>query len=650
MKFKTRSIAISLVVVTLLLSACNTPLLDSVPTNTQTITGSTTESAMTPAINATEEIDTVLTICTSALPESLFPFDGDHTQIKENILSLLLQPGFDVEDGALQPLSLAKIPTTEDGDIRLEPVPVQRGQTIIDASGALMVLKAGVTVRPSGCRSADCVITWDGDQELILDQMVIEFQLQDGLMWSDGTPVTAADSVFSYKIASSLDAPGLKWTEDRTADYSTLDPLNVKWVGRPGFSTHQLEAFFWTPLPWHLFDGSESWTDLSVDEPLSTAMLSYGPYVLMSWQGTEMRLRRNPDFQALDNTFSMFDLLIFREIERDVEGAFEAVQNGQCDVLDSSFGLESSPLILSQLESDPALVMHVQPDESWTQLVFGIQPSSYDEYYNPIYGDRPDFFGDLKMRYVIASCLDRETMLKETSNNMGEVWQTFLSPTLSQISMEDQIQYDPTVSVQWLEEMGWIDHDNDPQTPRQAWGVSNVPDGTNLGLSLLINPSGFQQSLGNIIKTSLNGCGIEVNVITLTNEELYLPGPTGLLFGRNFDLALIAWHKMPDLDCKFFMGSQIPENSNKWIGTNLTGYLNEAYDSACSTAALALPEAYLEAVRLAELEFMGSLPAVPLLSQPHLMVTSTLLLPADVVFTSEADFYRYLVTGGISLP
>ncbi len=169
-------------------------------------------------------------------------------------------------------------------------------------------------------------------------------------------------------------------------------------------------------------------------------------------------------------------------------------------------------------------------------------------------------------------------------------------------------------------------------------------------LELLINPSGFQQSLGSNIEAYLGGCGIEVNVITLADAALYQPGPQGPLFGRSFDLALLAWQKMPDLDCRYFIGSQIPGNDNHWVGTNLTGYLNEAYDSACSTAALALPEAYREAVLQSELEFLRFLPAVPLFAQPHVMVTSTLLLPADAEFSSEAAFYHYLVTGGMSLP
>ena len=141
-----------------------------------------------------------------------------------------------------------------------------------------------------------------------------------------------------------------------------------------------------------------------------------------------------------------------------------------------------------------------------------------------------------------------------------------------------------------------------------------------------------------------------MNVTTLADEALYAPGPGGPLFGRNFDLALIAWQKMPDIDCRFYVGSQIPNNDNNWIGTNLTGYLNEVYDSACSTAALALPEVSRDAIRLAEIEFLSSLPAIPLFSQPHVMVSSTIQMPADVVFTSETDFYRYLVTGQISFP
>ncbi len=53
------------------------------------------------------------------------------------------------------------------------------------------------------------------------------------------------------------------------------------------------------------------------------------------------------------------------------------------------------------------------------------------------------------------------------------------------------------------------------------------------------------------IQESLGQCGIDVAVTALPADELYAPGPEGLVFGRQFDLTLIAWQAMPDLDCGY---------------------------------------------------------------------------------------------------
>jgi peptide/nickel transport system substrate-binding protein len=81
---------------------------------------------------------------------------------------------------------------------------------------------------------------------------------------------------------------------------------------------------------------------------------------------------------------------------------------------------------------------------------------------------------------------------------------------------------------------------------------------------------------------------VEVAWQALTPEELFAPGPEGLLFGRQFDLALFAWATSGGNACGLYQGWQVPTKGNAWIGTNLGGYQNTGYDQACSDALLSL--------------------------------------------------------------
>ncbi|MFN2302218.1 MAG: hypothetical protein ACK2TV_00665, partial [Anaerolineales bacterium] len=167
------------------LSACQIAVEQE--TSQATLTLTDVSPTLTPAViepSATAQKSTKLTICTAALPESLFPYDGIDTRVKSNVLELILESPFERVDGQLQPVILEKVPRQADGDLRLEPIPVQAGQPVLDANGDVIVLKPGIQLRPSGCRSGDCVITWDGETPIAMDQMVVVFQLKEQITWS----------------------------------------------------------------------------------------------------------------------------------------------------------------------------------------------------------------------------------------------------------------------------------------------------------------------------------------------------------------------------------------------------------------------------------------------------------------------------------
>jgi peptide/nickel transport system substrate-binding protein len=118
-----------------------------------------------------------------------------------------------------------------------------------------------------------------------------------------------------------------------------------------------------------------------------------------------------------------------------------------------------------------------------------------------------------------------------------------------------------------------------------------------------------------ILTKSLAKCGIGVNVQYYDQNDLYAPGPEGLLFGRRFDL--IEYAMATDAvqpPCDWFMSNEMPTANNHWVGTNVSGYQNPEYDAACQSARLALPgePAYQTAYRQAQAIFATDLPSIPL--------------------------------------
>lgn len=96
---------------------------------------------------------------------------------------------------------------------------VKEGDSIVNSAGNVVFLVPGVQfVRGDGefVTFDFLALMAEGAAPLLMQQMSADFTFQP-MTWSDGTPVTAADSVFSYEIAASPDITVGQEKIERTA-------------------------------------------------------------------------------------------------------------------------------------------------------------------------------------------------------------------------------------------------------------------------------------------------------------------------------------------------------------------------------------------------------------------------------------------------
>ncbi|MEN6408859.1 MAG: ABC transporter substrate-binding protein, partial [Anaerolineaceae bacterium] len=261
----------------------------------------------------------------------------------------------------------------------------------------------------------------------------------------------------------------------------------------------------------------------------------------------------------------------------------------------------------------------------WEALTFGIQPASYDDVYNAAQ-DRPDLFGDVRTRQAFAYCMDRQGVVDDLLGGKSTVWNTFLSPN-NPFTAADVKTYpfDPQQGSQLLDDAGWKDSDSDPTTPRVAVNVRNVPPGTVLQVTYRTTQAELRQKVSQRLAESMAQCGIGVTVEASTPDELFAEGPTGVIFGRNFDLAEFNWSASLQPQCFLYQSQRIPKAENSWLGVNVGGFTNAEYDAACQSALSSLPEQpiYAESLKTAQQLFAENLPAVPLYAMLKAAVTRT---------------------------
>ncbi|MCZ7548032.1 MAG: peptide ABC transporter substrate-binding protein [Anaerolineales bacterium] len=436
--------------------------------------------------------------------------------------------------------------------------------------------------------------------------------MKSGLLWSDGTPVTAEDSAYAFTLAKNEETPGSKFIFDRTQSYEAVDDQTLQWWGKPGFIDPTYFVNFWTPLPKHVW-GQLSASELQKSELSSRAPMGYGPYVVKEWNDDSLRLTKNPYYFRAAEGLPKFDELIFR-IVPNAEAAMANLINGRCDLIDSTVNLDAQTSLLKEMDRTGQARAYFGQTPTLEWLALGISPASYDDGVQA--KDRPDFFADPRLRQAIAYCLDRQAIVSNVLYGLVDVPDSFAASAspLHAASLQ-AYPFDPEKGKQLLNNMGWRDHDNNPATPRHAQGVDRVVNGTELNLTYIATSAAQRRQVADILSQSLIGCGIGVNVVHLSQLEFYAEGPAGPLFGRNFDLAEFAMHTPSVLPaCERFASFEIPSAANHWVGTNVSGYKNPEYDAACSSARQSLPSeaSHAENYRLAQAIFVQDLPAIPL--------------------------------------
>ncbi|MGW8224462.1 MAG: peptide ABC transporter substrate-binding protein [Anaerolineales bacterium] len=588
-----------------------------------------------------------LTICIADEPDTLFVYGGD-SLAQRHVLQAIYDGPIDMQGYQYHAVILEKLPSLADGDAHLEPMSVAAGDLVVNAAGQLVRLELGELVRPFGCANSECAVPWDGSA-LELPQLSATFTLKPGIKWSDGTPLTAEDSVFSYQLATQCEAEGNNcgglglsnrngWEMlPRTASYTAIDDRNVRWTGVPGFLDPAYQANFFIPLPEHQL-AQYSLQELFAAPEAARQPLGWGPYAVQSWvAGESISLRANPLYSGAQETGVSFDELLFRFIGQENTN-LNLIQSGACDLIDQAASrtlLESSLQEINQMESTGQLQSYFAAGPVWEHVDYGILPLEYDDGYLPG-GDRPDFFSDVRVRQAFALCMDRDRVADEVLRGLSNVPGSYL-PEEHPLYNPDLTRYefDPAAGGQLLQEAGWVDHDADPTTPRQAIGIQGILDGTPLVVSYTTSQAEQRQAAMRILVESLAGCGIQVEAVVGPAEQVYAPGPEGPVFGRRFDLAQFAWSASYQPACQLWTSRQIPGDPNLenedgstifpygWGGVNAAGYRDSEYDRACETALGTLPgqPGYIENHQAVQMLFSNQLPVVPLYQHVNLALS-----------------------------
>lgn len=561
-----------------------------------------------------------LVVCLGQEPETLYALGGSMLAASQ-VLEAVYDGPIDGRSFDYQAVIIEKMPSLADGDAVLQAVEVAPGDTLVDAGNDPATLEAGVVYRPSGCQSADCALTYaDGDGNITVDQMVVTFKLLPGLMWSDGTPLTSADSIYGWNLIGDPDTPQSKFLHDRTTAYEALDDVTLQWTGSPGYIDSTYFLNMTTPYPEHIW-GAYTAAELLEAEEARTAPVGWGAYVIEEWVvGDSISLSKNENYHRADEGLPKFDNAVYRMVGENSNANIAKILSGECDVVDQTSHLDDQSELLLELQAAGQLNATFVTGTVFEHADLGVQPICLDSggWANCIAEGRPDYFGDVRVRRAMAHCMDRQAVVDTVMFGQSVVLDTYLPPQHPLFNADaPSYAFDVAGGSALLEEAGWVLGDDGVRV--YAGDSPNIPADTRLSVNFWTTSATQRQQATQVMAASMADCGIEANLDYWTPGEYFADGPDGPIFGRRFDIGQFAWLTGVEPPCDLWMTEQIPGEDTEiysagWGGANNSGWSNADYDAACKAAFASLPgqAGYDENHLLAQEIFADQLPIVPL--------------------------------------
>jgi peptide/nickel transport system substrate-binding protein len=472
---------------------------------------------------------------------------------------------------------LEQVPTLENGGAALQPVEV-----FLDAAGNITTTATEVVSQAQ--------------------QIVVTYRWNPRLAWSDGTPLTAEDSVFAYELAlqQPLDDASRARLE-ATASYEAVDAHTTRAVLKPDVIDPTYLTNVWPPLPRHLLEGKP--LDEGLGGSFAREPVGYGPYVVDRWGEGELLLRPNPHFPLAPGEQPLEPVrFVFMA---SLENLRNELLNGEIDVVQSEFFDRENVPYLEKDEQAKDLEVSYLPSATWEHIDFNL--------------DVP-VLQDFRVRRAIALAIDRQRLGDTFYEGNAQALDSWLLPeqwAAAPTSQLTRYPYNSDEANRLLDEVGLLDSDGD--------GIRNLADGTPLQLSLLVaqTRSGeLRAQLAEAIKADLGKAGIALDIQGRPPAELL--SPEGPLYRREFQLALFAWQATPDPGGRTLWScASIPSEANGWQGENFAGWCFRDADIAIRNATTALGRQDREAAYLTQQQlFTQELPALPLFQRVTTLVVA----------------------------
>jgi peptide/nickel transport system substrate-binding protein len=386
----------------------------------------------------------------------------------------------------------------------------------------------------------------------------VTYKLREGMLWSDGEPITANDikwfhdRVMMDTTSGSIQRgsyPEVVESLEVVDDLTFVMTYNKPW---PDFLSEETAGKGFC-FPQHVYEPALDEAGIFDNIPYISPdgvpdAVGYGPYVYDHWDiGNEIVFIPN---EYWDGEEPYFDRVVVRFIPETAQ-MLNALEVGEIDIayqwpddmVDSYSALEGVEVFSTPGVYGDAIWMNYGNNEPGSPLE------------------------DVNVRKALIHAVDRKTLAEELVGPGTEVPKSWLS---SQYWPEDLplLEYDPDLAEQMLDEAGWVRPEDDPE------GTRVNADGVPLVLRFFTTTRSLRMDYQIFVQEYLADVGVEVQLFPIQATYLFDTFLNrGILNTGEFDLAIFAlssgplspFYNAPDwYGCGGIPSPENPDGNNGW--------------------------------------------------------------------------------------
>ncbi|PZX17660.1 peptide/nickel transport system substrate-binding protein [Palleronia aestuarii] len=411
------------------------------------------------------------------------------------------------------------------------------------------------------------------------DYTSITWNLKEGVTWSDGSPLTAEDVVFTWEYCTH--------PEGGCAQSSYFD--GVESVEAVDDTTVRVNFTEPKPFPYTAFVGSESpiLQKAQFQDCLGSAApgctdanfgpIGTGPFVVTDFRPNDViRLEANENYR--EEGKPAFATVNFKGGGDAAAAARSVLETGEYDY---AWNLQLAPEVLDEMEAAgngvvvaafATSVERLHMNQTNADPSLGDMRSVYDDGNNP-----HPFLTDPRVGQAMSMAIDRQLLVDIGYGEGGRVTCNVLPAPEAYASTanDDCVNFDMEGAMALLDEAGWTDEDGD--------GVREK-DGQRLSVLFQTSTNAVRQDAQAIIKQFWNELGIEVELRNV-DASVFFGGDPGSpdTFQKFYADVEMYTNNFAGVDPEAYMAnwacSRIPTPERQWQGENIQRFCSEEYDA-----------------------------------------------------------------------